>query len=217
MKHSVTLMLLAVLIMGGCSKKNSDYNTLENMPTSDQLKLVESRLQNNEPITASFFGRLSFTVQKLTYTKLNAENKLSLWNEKLAVEMQNETDPQKKVYLEKLHVFIKKMFANKLSNNELLSQAKLLEAEGFVTLGKMKLIELAKSPGIIVSDASFSRTVTVNYVIPPTGTCECAVASDYCPSGKSCISPTKGCSGGDTACGFLLLYTCDGTCISIPA
>lgn len=215
MKHSVTLMILALIIMGGCSKKKSDYDTLENMPTSNQLKVVESKLQNNEPITATFLGSLSFTVQKLTYSKLNEENKLSLWNEKLALEIQNETESQKKAYLKKLRLFIQNMFTNKLLSNEILSQAKLLEAEGFATLGKIRLIELAKSPGLNINAASFSHSVIAND-IPSTGTCECAVASDYCPSHKHCLAPSKGCSGGDTACGFLLLYICDGSCITIP-
>ena len=180
----------------------------------EQLRVADRFIESNQAISSADFSQLKYAVQKRVYPKLSATNKFDLWSVKIDNAINNETKMAKVVYLKEVKSFIRDIFSEKLTKNDMLTTAKALESKGFKLFKSDEIISIVGSPAYVSLNSN--AIITPQYMRPPaTGLCHCAVSSDYCNSGYSCISPTKSCDdGSDNFCGFLLLYDCNGICIN---
>jgi hypothetical protein len=210
MKSRIFAFLL-VSLFTFCGKNADNFQEdLVGKSDIDQMKIMESMLASQMHLSSKGFTSLNQSIQKKIYSKLTAKNRYNLWENKLNESIDVESDTNEKGYLIEVRKFMHLVFEQKLDDQDILSNALSLEKKGFSLMDRDKFINIVSSPSLL-SDRKID--VITNFVVPASGKFKCNVSSDYCPSGKSCIAPTRFCdTNSDSFCGFLLLMDCNGIC-----
>jgi len=205
----------SLLFMASCSKNSQK-------PASQQI--------NSDLVSEVENLGAKVSAQKLSYQLLNPDEKLALWQNQLDYYLSSDLNESQKDALRTLKAGIKRemftqthitdksydAFAQAWYNSATKVFAKNV-LNTIVSQIHTKEFALDYVSAINAANSGASSQLVINSLTPMNEkpkACTCSTGSDYCSQFYQCSSTFFKCESSSMGCGFMLLYSCDGTCVS---
>lgn len=181
--------LLAITSLNSCSE-----NELENLSNTNISETKINQVLNEK----------DSETQKLMYSSLNPDEKLSIWDRKLSILL---TDKKLNKQQKELLIELKNNISSDVFNNKLLND----EKEIFKNVYSKSFLEKAKkvfSNQFIVTSFYTLSSKTYN----GENSCSCNIGAIFTCSYKIECRTIKVCKPTNSGCGFMTAFECDGNC-----
>jgi hypothetical protein len=201
MKKLIVLLTLVCFLIS-CSKDVKTNGTSTSDPTAANIDT-----EAIEKVTST----QNFNKQKLFYALLSAEEKQTIWTNKLALMESDETltADQKTFVSSVLHSLTRDLFDVNKNSDKKNKYFKYVQNRSIALFGAKLAGNIFANVNAPAKKKSLTNSVESSEYPPGSGDCDCSKESDWCSSGHACVR--EGCTV-KSGCGTFWSYSCNGDC-----